>query len=232
MRARAILALVAITGLIGCGSRVTSGAPPQPQVSDVEIAAAEVAQVKASQRAKLCEADSFGSPEFVKSRLDQARDSLVLLKRDRQRAEAEWGAYLVGEAEGRIRDCERRVTEWRKFEEKLANVEAARAAGERRERARAQEKSRRESAELQARVEREREACLAKESIRIGMRPGEVIASRWGRPSKVNETETASRISQQWVYEGRWDEARCSYVDLTGARYLYFENGVLVTIQR
>ncbi|MES2634066.1 MAG: hypothetical protein V4669_13915 [Pseudomonadota bacterium] len=55
-----------------------------------------------------------------------------------------------------------------------------------------------------------------KEGVRIGMSPEEVILSSWGKPRKINRTTTATRQREQWVYDGG---------------YLYFENGILVTIQ-
>ena len=54
----------------------------------------------------------------------------------------------------------------------------------------------------------------AKERV-IGMTKDQCIES-WGHPTRINRTTTASRVSEQWVYS---------------RRYLYFENGVLVTIQ-
>ncbi len=56
----------------------------------------------------------------------------------------------------------------------------------------------------------------------IGMTKSEVYSSTWGYPSKVNTTETASGTREQWVYNGR-----------NGYEgYLYFENGILVSIQK
>ncbi|MCM3278768.1 hypothetical protein M3616_10915 [Bacillus velezensis] len=53
--------------------------------------------------------------------------------------------------------------------------------------------------------------------IAIGMTKQEVIQLKdWGRPMSINKTTTASGINEQWVY---------------GSRYLYFDNGVLTTIQ-
>ncbi|WP_045509604.1 hypothetical protein [Bacillus amyloliquefaciens] len=53
--------------------------------------------------------------------------------------------------------------------------------------------------------------------IAIGMTMEEVIQLKdWGRPMSINKTTTASGINEQWVY---------------GSRYLYFDNGVLTTIQ-
>lgn len=69
-------------------------------------------------------------------------------------------------------------------------------------------------------LERQRDAyekeSKRKGGVRIGMNKKQVIASNWGRPSSVNKTTTANGISEQWVYDGS---------------YLYFENGILRTIQ-
>ncbi|WP_079515848.1 hypothetical protein [Rossellomorea marisflavi] len=51
----------------------------------------------------------------------------------------------------------------------------------------------------------------------IGMTAEEVRNSKWGEPIKVNRTTTATSVSEQWVYRDY--------------RYLYFENGILTTIQ-
>lgn len=49
----------------------------------------------------------------------------------------------------------------------------------------------------------------------IGMTKDQCIEAL-GHPTRINRTTTASRVSEQWVYS---------------SRYLYFENGKLVTIQ-
>lgn len=51
----------------------------------------------------------------------------------------------------------------------------------------------------------------------IGMTAAEVRNSKWGEPIKVNRTTTATSVSEQWVYRDY--------------KYLYFENGILTTIQ-
>lgn len=54
--------------------------------------------------------------------------------------------------------------------------------------------------------------------IAIGMTKQEVVQLKdWGRPKSIHKTTTASGINEQWVYGI--------------SRYLYFENGVLTTIQ-
>jgi hypothetical protein len=54
---------------------------------------------------------------------------------------------------------------------------------------------------------------------RIGMTKAEVLdGTWWGAPVKINTTETANLISEQWVY--------------TAGRYLYFRNNRLFSIQR
>jgi hypothetical protein len=45
----------------------------------------------------------------------------------------------------------------------------------------------------------------------------EVLDSNWGKPLHVNRTVRASGTSEQWVYGI--------------GRYLYFENGLLTTVQ-
>ena len=64
-----------------------------------------------------------------------------------------------------------------------------------------------------------RQRDLAKrkrEGVSIGMSKEEVIQSSWGRPRNINRTITARGEHEQWVY---------------GGGYLYFEDGVLKTIQ-
>lgn len=55
------------------------------------------------------------------------------------------------------------------------------------------------------------------EGVRIGMTQEQVLASSWGRPQKVNKTTTSYGVHEQWVYRGY--------------NYLYFEDGILTTIQ-
>lgn len=56
-----------------------------------------------------------------------------------------------------------------------------------------------------------------KGGVRLGMTAAQVRASNWGRPGSINRTTSAAGIHEQWVYED--------------GNYLYFENGVLTTIQ-
>lgn len=55
-----------------------------------------------------------------------------------------------------------------------------------------------------------------KEGVHIGMTEDEVRQSSWGRPESVNRTIMANGTHEQWVYSGG---------------YLYFEDGVLTSIQ-
>jgi len=59
--------------------------------------------------------------------------------------------------------------------------------------------------------------CDRRGGVRIGMTKAEALASCWGKPSKINTTTTATRTHEQWVYGSR--------------SYLYFDNGILSTIQ-
>lgn len=68
---------------------------------------------------------------------------------------------------------------------------------------------------MTVKIRKDREA--AKKGVYVGMTREEVLQSSWGRPRKVNTTTTARGISEQWVY--------------SSGNYLYFRDGVLVTIQ-
>src|SRR5450830_76179 len=57
---------------------------------------------------------------------------------------------------------------------------------------------------------------LKSQGVNLGMSKEDVYASVWGRPRSVNRTTGSYGVHEQWVYDGG---------------YLYFENGVLTTIQ-
>lgn len=59
-------------------------------------------------------------------------------------------------------------------------------------------------------------ANAKKGGVRIGMTKKQVLASNWGSPDDVNRTTTVAGSFEQWVYDGS---------------YLYFQNGILTTIQ-
>lgn len=66
-------------------------------------------------------------------------------------------------------------------------------------------------------IERKRElAERRKKGVKIGMSQDEVRQSSWGRPNSVNRTSTSRGTHEQWVY---------------GGGYLYFEDGILTTVQ-
>ena len=60
-------------------------------------------------------------------------------------------------------------------------------------------------------------AKAGKEGVSVGMSKEQVLSSSWGKPEHVNTTTTARGTREQWVYGMR--------------AYLYFEDGVLTTIQ-
>jgi len=63
-----------------------------------------------------------------------------------------------------------------------------------------------------------RAARIAKtQGVNIGMTQAEVLGSNWGRPLRVNTTVNQFGRHEQWVYHG--------------SNYLYFDNGVLRSIQ-
>jgi len=66
------------------------------------------------------------------------------------------------------------------------------------------------------RVEAADLARRKKEGVLIGMSQDEVLKSSWGKPQKINRSTYKFGIHEQWVY---------------GGGYLYFENGVLTSIQ-
>lgn len=65
-------------------------------------------------------------------------------------------------------------------------------------------------------VQRDVKKARKQRGVNIGMTEQEVLDSSWGRPEKVNTTTNAYGSTAQWVYHGN---------------YLYFENGLLRTIQ-
>lgn len=90
----------------------------------------------------------------------------------------------------------------------------------------AKAKAAKAAAESEKRAKEHREYIIAKYGetygslilqgrVVIGMTKDQCIEAL-GHPTRINRTTTASRVSEQWVYS---------------RRYLYFENGVLVTIQ-
>ncbi len=68
-----------------------------------------------------------------------------------------------------------------------------------------------------AAVERKKElAQWRREGVSIGMTAERVLLSSWGKPNDINRTTTSRGIREQWVYDGG---------------YLYFQDGVLTSIQ-
>lgn len=66
-------------------------------------------------------------------------------------------------------------------------------------------------------LEKADQRTLDPQPVTIGMTQEEVLTKGWGRPNKINTTTTKNTIYEQWVF--------------SGYRYLYFENGELVSIQ-
>lgn len=70
----------------------------------------------------------------------------------------------------------------------------------------------------QAKAEKAAKAQASRPGVRIGMTQNQVInGTHWGKPFRVNRTTTRYGTREQWVYGG--------------GNYLYFENGVLTSIQ-
>ncbi|MCM3719181.1 DUF2845 domain-containing protein [Fictibacillus phosphorivorans] len=72
-------------------------------------------------------------------------------------------------------------------------------------------------ARANARSEQEKKNQASKPLPTIGMTTDEVLNSQWGEPEDINKTITAYGTDEQWVYPN--------------FKYLYFEDGILVTIQ-
>ncbi|MCJ7841762.1 DUF2845 domain-containing protein [Lederbergia sp. NSJ-179] len=66
-------------------------------------------------------------------------------------------------------------------------------------------------------IKEEIESANKPRTVRIGMTEEEVINEGWGVPKKKNRTTNKYGTSEQWVYDGN--------------NYLYFEDGILTTIQ-
>lgn len=60
-------------------------------------------------------------------------------------------------------------------------------------------------------------AAKKKQGVSVGMSPQDALDSKWGRPDRVNRSTNRYGSSEQWVYGD--------------GNYLYFENGVLTSIQ-
>ncbi len=56
-----------------------------------------------------------------------------------------------------------------------------------------------------------------RQGVSIGMTQARVLESSWGRPERINRTTSRYGVREQWVYRN--------------GGYLYFEDGVLTTIQ-
>lgn len=89
--------------------------------------------------------------------------------------------------------------------EKKAQEEAERKAREKKE------------AEERAKKEAEEKARKKSKGVRIGMTKQDVLDSSWGKPNHINTTTTKYGVHEQWRYDGY--------------NYLYFENGILTSIQ-
>lgn len=69
----------------------------------------------------------------------------------------------------------------------------------------------------QAKKEAEEKARKKQEGVTIGMTKQDVLDSNWGEPKKINTSTYAWGTYEQWVYGN--------------GNYLYFENGILTSIQ-
>ena len=68
-----------------------------------------------------------------------------------------------------------------------------------------------------SKLDAEANKAAKQKGVRVGMTREQVMASAWGKPQQINTTTASYGTHEQWVYPGQ--------------NYLYFENGVLTTIQ-
>ena len=66
-------------------------------------------------------------------------------------------------------------------------------------------------------LEKTRMAQKKREGVSVGASMQDALDSSWGKPERINQTITANGVREQWVYGG--------------GNYLYFQDGVLRTIQ-
>lgn len=74
-----------------------------------------------------------------------------------------------------------------------------------------------EQEKLRIEEEKKKKEEKKREGVRIGMTKQEVLDSSWGSPIDINTTTNKYGVREQWVYGN--------------GNYLYFEDGILVTIQ-
>lgn len=73
----------------------------------------------------------------------------------------------------------------------------------------------------QEKIEREKAERAARKEPKLGMTAAQAEKSTWGYPDKTNRTTGVYGVKEQWVY----------YVRPGLSKYLYFDNGILTTIQ-
>jgi len=74
-----------------------------------------------------------------------------------------------------------------------------------------------EQEKLRQDEEKKKKEEKKREGVKIGMSKQDVLDSSWGSPIDINKTTNKYGVREQWVYGN--------------GNYLYFENGILVTIQ-
>lgn len=122
-------------------------------------------------------------------------------------ARADLKAGRANEAFERLHPCNEKFTDPTSKKLLADALIGARAANEK-----VAAKARAEAAKVEAQVR----AAKKREGVRIGMTQDDVVASSWGKPRKINRTTTAYGVREQWVYDGG---------------YLYFEKGILTSVQ-
>ena len=128
-----------------------------------------------------------------------------------------WNSKLV--------DCLEKARQQQILQDASDKERAAIEAKERAELAKIEAKERAESAKAEANRAKAEAAWKAEEArraklpgVRLGMGTEQVIKmTSWGKPQRIHRTTDAWGTREQWVYGSGY--------------YLYFDNGVLTTIQ-
>ena len=146
---------------------------------------------------------------------DPELDQLIKQKEERKKAEKEAELKLI-EEQKRIEAEEEARKKAEKAEQELI-IEKARLEKMLKE-AKKQEEQRRQN--LVKTFGKQKASLILEGVVRIGWSKYAAQES-WGRPNDINKTTTSSGVREQWVYREK------NYKN----KYLYFENGILTTIQ-
>lgn len=146
------------------------------------------------------------SSQSVKAAAAVKADFDMLAKRRQEREEA------YAPVRAKVNAEMKRLLSTRKYEEALKYGDPYFDVADPDFRSAYEQASKGVTAETEARAK----SIARTKGVTLGMTQEEVLGSNWGKPRKVNRTIYSFGVHEQWVYDGG---------------YLYFENGILKTIQ-